>query len=88
MATLTRDVLDDEIAVSIACAIATANQRAREAGVDVSDSLITISQRDANGHSIWRVNYGPKDYIGKRGGDLIVEIDSTDGSFKQMLRGQ
>ena len=86
-ATLTADVLQDDLAVLLARVLATANKRARELGVDVLQSFITISQSFDNGSS-WRVNYGPKDYIGRRGGDLIIEVDAGDISIKQVLRGQ
>jgi hypothetical protein len=86
--TLTAEVLQDDIAVSLARAIATANKRAREAGIDVVQSIITITQRAFDGTLLWRINYGPKDYIGRRGGDFIVEIDPADASVKQILRGQ
>lgn len=86
-ATLTADVLQDDLAVLLARVLATANKRARELGVDVPQSFITITQSFDNGSS-WRVNYGPKDYIGRRGGDLIIEVDAGDISIKQVLRGQ
>lgn len=86
--TLTADVLQDDIAVSLARALATANKRARESGIDVVQSIITITQRAFNGNLLWRINYGSRDYIGRRGGDFIVEIDPTDASIKQVLRGQ
>lgn len=84
---LTADVLQDELAVSLARVLAAANKCARESGVDVLQSLITITQI-ANGDLRWRINYGPKDYIGRRGGDLIVEVDANDASIKQVLHGQ
>jgi hypothetical protein len=87
-ATLTAEVLQDDIAVSLARAIATANRRARELGVDVLQSLITVTQQVSNGIPLWRINYGPKDYVGRRGGDLIIEVDSYNASIKQVLRGQ
>jgi hypothetical protein len=86
-ATLTADVLQDDLAVLLARVLATANKRARELGVDVLQSFITITQSFENG-SRWRINYGPKDYIGRRGGDLIIEVDAGDISIKQVLRGQ
>jgi len=86
-ATLTADVLQDDIATSLACIIATANKRARELGVDIAESLITITQHRFDG-LIWRVNYGPKEYVGRRGGDLIIEVDASDTSIKQELWGQ
>ena len=86
--TLSADVLQDNIAVSLACAIAAANKRAREVGVDVPQSFISITQHFLNGSLLWRVNYGPKDYVGRRGGDLIIEVDPSDDSIKQVLWGQ
>ena len=86
-ATLTADVLQDDLAVLLARVLAAANKRARELGVDVLQSFITITQSFENG-SRWRINYGPKDYIGRRGGDLIIEVDAGDISIKQVLRGQ
>jgi hypothetical protein len=86
-ATLTTDVLQDDLAVSLARVLAAANKRAREAGVDVARSVITITQNFEHGLR-WRVNYGPKDYVGRRGGDLIVEVDASDASVTQVLRGQ
>jgi hypothetical protein len=85
--TLTTDVLQDELALSLARVLAAANKRAREAGVDVARSIITISQSFEHGLR-WRINYGPKDYVGRRGGDLIVEVEASDASATQVLRGQ
>jgi hypothetical protein len=87
VATLTNEVLQDDLAVFVACAVAAANKQARELGVDVSQSLITITQSFENG-PLWRVNYGPKDYVGRRGGDLIVDVDAADATIKQVLHGQ
>jgi len=84
---LAADVLQDDLAVSLARVIAAANKRARELGIDVVQSFITITQSFDNGPR-WRINYGPKDYVGRRGGDLIIEVDADDISIKQVLRGQ
>ena len=86
-ATLTAEVLQDDIAVSLARVLAAANKRARELGVDVLQSLITITQL-ADSDLSWRINYGPKDYIGQRGGDLIVEVDAANASVTRVLQGQ
>jgi len=85
--TLSNEVLQDNLAVFLARAVAAANKRAREFGVDVGQSLITITQSFENGPR-WHVNYGPKDYVARRGGDLIVEIDAANASVKHVLRGQ
>lgn len=87
MAALSTDVLQDDMAVSLARVMATANKRARELGVDIVQSLITITQHFDHG-MLWRINYGPKDYIGKRGGDLMIEVGGEDMKIKQVLRGQ
>ena len=63
--TFTNEVLEDNLAVFLARAVAAANERAREFGVDVSESLITITQSFENGPCS-RVNYGPKNYVGRR----------------------
>ncbi len=85
--TLTADVLQDDMAVNLARVMAAANKRARELGVDVVQSFITISQQVDNGLG-WRVNYGPREYINQRGGDLTIDINGEDLKVKQVLRGQ
>jgi hypothetical protein len=87
-AVLTADVFEDDIAVSLARAMAAANKRARALEVDVVQMLITVSQRSFNCDMLWRINYGPKDYVGRRGGDLIIEVNPSDASINQVLWGQ
>ena len=82
------EVLQDDIAVALARVMASANKRARELGVDVPQSVISITQHSFNGGWRWRVNYGPKDCVGRRGGDLILEVDPSDASIEQVLWGQ
>jgi hypothetical protein len=86
--TLTADVLQDEIAVSLARVVAVANKRAREAGVDLLQSFISITQGPFDGGIVWRINYGPKNYVGRRGGDLIIEVDPDTANVRRVLRGQ
>ena len=80
--------LQDEIAVSVAQVLASANRKAKELGVDVKESLITVSQHLAKGVWLWRVHYGARDYVGRRGGDLMIDIDPANADIKQILRGQ
>ena len=87
-ATLAAEVLQDDIAVSLARVMAAANKRARQLGVDVADSLITITQEPINGDVLWRVNYGPKSYISRRGGDLMIDVDPRDSNVVRVLEGQ
>ncbi len=86
--TITAEMLKDDIALSLAHVMTVANKRARELGVNIIESLITITQHFLNGNALWRINYGPKNYVGRRGGDLIIEIDATDSSIRQVLWGQ
>jgi hypothetical protein len=59
--TLSTEILQDNIAipkghaVSLARAMAVANKRADELGLDVDQSLISITQRGVNGGMVWRV---------------------------------
>ena len=87
-ATLTAEVYQDAIAVTLANVLATANKRAGEMGVDVAESLLTITQRIKDDRLVWRINYGPKDYINRRGGDLVVDVAANSGEVAQVLWGQ
>jgi hypothetical protein len=87
-AVLSSDVLQDDVAVTAARAIAAANKRARELNVDVMQSIISLTQHSQDGTWVWRVNYGAKDYIGRRGGDLMVEVNPEDASIYRVLWGQ
>jgi hypothetical protein len=80
------DAQQDEIAVSLANVVAAANKQARALNVDVQQSLMSITQSADNGGR-WRINYGPKNYIGRRGGDVLIEVDGN-ARITQVLRGQ
>ena len=84
---LSNETLQDEIAVSVARVLASANRKAKELGVDARTSLITVSQHLAKGVWLWRVHYGARDYVGRRGGDLMIDIDPATANIKQILRG-
>ena len=85
-ATIPAEVLQDNIAVSLARIVAVANRQASEAGVDIEQSLITITQY-ATDEAYWRVNYGPRE-MNMRGGDFIVDVDAGDATVKRVLLGQ
>ncbi|MCI0723334.1 MAG: hypothetical protein L0338_30890 [Acidobacteria bacterium] len=87
-ASLTAEVLQDDLAVSLARAVAAANRRARELGVDVLQNLVTITQRKLNDEFLWRINYDALEYVARRGGDLIIDVDQTSADIKRVLRGQ
>jgi hypothetical protein len=76
------------MAMSVAQALVVANVAATERGRDPSESLVTISEDLGETGRIWRIQYGPRDYIARRGGDLIVLVDEKTGTIQQVLRGQ
>ena len=82
------DVPLDPLAVSLAKMIAAANLRAREFGIEASQSLITIAQRLSADKTLWRINYGVKDFVGRRGGDLVIDMNDADCSVDMVSRGQ
>ena len=86
--TLTADLLQDTIAMSVANAMILANKKATELGINIVNSIITITQQSLDDNRLWRVNYGPKDYINVRGGDLMIDVNADSGSIEQVLWGQ
>lgn len=87
-ATLAAEVYQDDVAVMTANVLARANKRASEMGIDVAESLLTITQRIQDDSLYWRINYGPKDYINTRGGDLVVDVLANSGEIEQVFWGQ
>ena len=86
-ATLTKEVLQDEIAILFAQVIAAANKRASAEGVNIQDSHISVAPLFGK-EVVWRVNYGPSNYISRRGGDFIIDVWAHNAAIKQVLRGQ
>jgi hypothetical protein len=87
-AAISESVQRDPLALSAARAIALANETASQAGFDVASSIVSVSEEYAASARQWRVHYGPRDYIGRRGGDFIVIVDDPSGQVRQVLRGQ
>lgn len=77
----------DDLAVSVALAVAAANDMAATYGVDPASSLVTISEDATDSSMVWRVEYGARD-VSRRGGDLIVLIDKSTGEVTRVLHGQ
>ena len=78
----------DELVMSVARALALANEAALAHGIGPADSLLTITQEPSSAGRLWRIHYGPRDYIGRRGGDLIVVVDEASQAVQRVLRGQ
>ena len=70
------------------CALALANEAALAEGADPSKSLVSISEESTAAGPVWRISYGPRDYVGRRGGDLIVFVDDGSQTIQRILRGQ
>ena len=87
-ATIIPDAFQDVLAVSLVNAVATANKKALEAGIDTGQSLVTVTQEDEDGTTVWRVDYVPKDYLNMRGGGLTVDVDASTIQVRRILHGQ
>lgn len=87
MSTPTIDLLDDAVAVSIARVVAVANRRARELGIDIARSELSLT-RDPHEGELWHVHYGPLDYIRHRGGDVTIDVDAATLTATNVVRGQ
>ena len=74
--------------MSIARALVLANEAAVAEGILPADSLVTIFEEPAGAEGEWRIHYGPRDYIGRRGGDLMVLVDERAGEVRRIIRGQ
>ena len=73
-AKITDEVLKDSLALSVAGALTFANKKAEEYGIDLKQTLISIAQDTQEGKDmLWRVHYGPKDYIRRRGGEDTLQ---------------
>ena len=66
--------------------MAIANERASQEGVNVQQSVISLTQEDDDGIH-WRVNYCPKGADLKRGSDIYIDVNVATHST-QVLLGQ
>lgn len=82
------EIQQDEMVMSVAWALKLANDAALAHGVDPAISTVTITAEPSQPTSVWRVHYGPRDYISRRGGDLLVTVDTSVGKVERVLRGQ
>lgn len=82
------DVSKDELAVAVARSLAIANEVAIKNGAELRDCLVTITEASPPPNREWRIHYGPRDYVNRRGGDLIVVIDETTGAAQEVILGQ
>jgi len=88
---ISEKALHDPQAVSLAEAVAAANEKARAVGMDTDDWRILVEQETSEkGTPLWRVSYMPIPPPGvrMRGGDYIVEVDATTGAVYRTMHGQ
>lgn len=81
-------VQQDHLAMSVAGALALANEAALSQGIKPADSSVTITEEASSAGRRWRIHYGPRDYVHRRGGDLIVLVDEGGETVQRIIRGQ
>ena len=89
MATVTREkTKQNQLVASVARALTLANDAAFAQGIEPADSLVTITEEACATGRVWRIHYGPREYVGRRGGDLIVLVDECSDAVQRIIRGQ
>lgn len=78
----------DYLVMSVARALTLANEAALAQGIEPANSLVTITEETSPIGRLWRIHYGPRDYVGRRGGDLIVVVDERSEGVQRIIRGQ
>jgi len=56
--------------------------------VDARTSPITARIAFGERRLVVARDYGARDYVGRRGGDLMIDIDPASADIRQILRGQ
>lgn len=82
------ELQQDRLAMTVARATALANGAARSHGTDPAGSLITVTEEGSPAGPLWRIHYGPRDFVHQRGGDLIVVVDERAGVVERVIHGQ
>jgi hypothetical protein len=82
------EIQQDRLAMAVARALAVANEAAVAQGIDPTEFLVTITEETSLPERLWRIQYGPRDYRQRRGGDLMVLVDERAGTVRRILRGQ
>jgi hypothetical protein len=82
------EIQQDSLAMAVARALAIANETAAAKGVNPAESLVTITEEAAPGGRLWRIHYGPRNYLHRRGGDLLVLVDESTYTVQRVLKGQ
>lgn len=86
--TALEEIQQDHLAMSIARSLAAANEAAASHGIDLANSLVTISEEFPPPVRLWRIQYGTREFTRRRGGDLIVIVDETTSAVQRIVHGQ
>jgi hypothetical protein len=78
----------DGLALSVRRALTLANEAAVARGTDPAEALVTITEEPSSAERLWRIHYGPRQAVSRRGGDLIVLVDREGRSIQRIIRGQ
>jgi hypothetical protein len=78
----------DDLTRNVARVLAAANAVATAEGVDLATRLLTITEESPPPDRVWRVHYGPRDFVRRRGGDLFVLVQESTGQICRIFRGQ
>lgn len=82
------NIEQDTLAMSVARAVAISNESAISQGIDLAEAMVSVSEESPPPARVWRVHYGPRNYVNRRGGDFIVLIDDRAGVVQRVIRGQ
>jgi hypothetical protein len=83
-----QDARQTQMVASVARALTLASEAAIAHGIDPANSLVTIAEEGSSAGRIWRIHYGARDYISRRGGDLIVLVDEQRDLVRRVMRGK
>lgn len=82
-----KEMQDDQLVMSVARALTLANGAAIAHGAAPADFLVTITEEPSQAGGVWRIHYGPRDFISRRGGDITVIVDERKAEVR-VVRGQ
>jgi hypothetical protein len=82
------EIQQDTLALSMAHAVVVANDTAKLRGTNVAECLVTVTEETPPPARSWRIHYGPRAYLSRRGGDLIVIVDESKAAVTKVLLGQ
>jgi hypothetical protein len=76
------------LVASVAGALTLSNDAAITQGTDPANSLVAIAEEQSSAGRVWCIKDGPRDYIGRRDGDMIVLADEGSDAGRRLIRGQ